>query len=68
MATVGRRTMSVREAAVTLGISERNAFRLAKAGELPTIRLGKRLLVPLAAIERMLADPGAQTPEPASAA
>jgi excisionase family DNA binding protein len=50
-----RRTVSVEEAGRILGISRGSAYGLAKSGELPTIRLGKRVLVPKAALERMLA-------------
>jgi excisionase family DNA binding protein len=50
-----RRTVSVDEAGQILGISRGAAYALAKKGALPTIRLGKRVLVPKAALERMLA-------------
>lgn len=49
-----RLTITVDEAAEMLGISRNTAFKRATTGELPTIRLGRRLLVPKAAIERML--------------
>jgi excisionase family DNA binding protein len=47
-------TYSVEEAGKILGISRGNAFKLAKDGKLPTIRLGHRLLVPKAALDKML--------------
>ncbi len=50
-----KRAISINEAAETLGIGVAKAYEAAKSGELPTIRLGKRILVPLAALERMLA-------------
>jgi excisionase family DNA binding protein len=50
-----RRTLTVEEAAAILGISRGAAYQAAKQGELPTIRIGRRLLVPIAAIDRMLA-------------
>lgn len=49
-----RLTVTVEEAGKLLGISRNNAYVLATKGELPTIRLGKRLLVPKAAIEKLL--------------
>lgn len=49
------RTISVEEAAMILGISRGAAYANAKSGALPTIRLGKRLLVPKAALEKLLA-------------
>jgi excisionase family DNA binding protein len=51
-----RRTYSVEEAGKILGVCRNTAYALAKSGELPTIRLGRRLLVPHAALERLLAD------------
>jgi excisionase family DNA binding protein len=49
-----RRTCTVPEAARALGICRNKAYEAAKVGELPTIRIGKRLLVPVIALERML--------------
>jgi excisionase family DNA binding protein len=45
---------SVEEAARILGVSRGSAYTLARVGALPTIRLGKRLLVPKAALEKLL--------------
>jgi len=50
-----RRVVTVSEAAATLEISRATAYQAVKTGQLPTIRIGRRLLVPLAALERMLA-------------
>ena len=47
-------TMSITEAADTLGIGRTLAYELARTGELPTIRLGRRLVVPRRALERLL--------------
>lgn len=47
-------TFSVPDAGEILGISRSSAFQAAASGELPVIRIGKRLLVPRAALERML--------------
>ncbi len=49
-----RRTLTIPEAAKALGISRNAGCEAARRGEIPTIRIGKRLLVPLAAFERML--------------
>jgi excisionase family DNA binding protein len=49
-----RETLTVVEAAEILGISRSSAFQAASNGELPVIRIGKRLLVPRIALERML--------------
>ena len=47
-------TISVEEAAVLLGVSRSAAYRAAKAGQLRTFRMGRRLLVPTAPLLRML--------------
>jgi excisionase family DNA binding protein len=49
-----RRTLTVEEAAKELGISKASAYEAARTGELPTIKIGKRILVPVVALERML--------------
>jgi excisionase family DNA binding protein len=47
-------TMTVLEAAGLLGISRSSAYNAAKTGEIPTLKIGGRLVVPTAAIRRML--------------
>jgi len=64
-ATEPRATLTVDQAAHVLGISRTLAFELARSGELPTIRLGRRLLVPRAALNRML---DSQLPQPSGSA
>ena len=54
-----RLTYDVEEAGVKLEIGRNQAYEAAKNGELPTIRIGKRLLVPKVVLDRMLADPAA---------
>jgi excisionase family DNA binding protein len=49
-----RLTISVEEAAVMLGISRTSAYEYVRIGQLPAIRMGRRILVPVAAIERLL--------------
>jgi excisionase family DNA binding protein len=51
-----RRTLSVEEAGRLLGISRGAAYAHAKTGAIPTIRVGKRVLVPKAAFEKLLGD------------
>ncbi len=45
-----RLTMSIREAAETLGISESMAYKMAGDGRLPVTRFGRRVLVPKDAV------------------
>ena len=47
-------TVTVEEAARLLGIGRQSAYQAARTGELPTIRLRHRLLVPRAQLDRML--------------
>lgn len=50
-----RQTVTVAEAAAALGIGKNQAYAAAHRGEIPAIRIGRRLLVPRAALEQMLA-------------
>ncbi len=56
----GRAVLSVSEAADALGISASLAYRLVREGDLPSVRLGRRLVVPRVAIERVIAAACAQ--------
>ena len=49
-----RLTITVEEAGKLLGISRNSAFEAARRGEIPTVRLGRRILVPRKALERLL--------------
>jgi excisionase family DNA binding protein len=46
--------LTVRQAACCLGISKTTAYAAAEAGDLPTIRMNGRLVVPTAALRRLL--------------
>jgi len=48
------RVITLKEAASILRISRGSAYEAAKRGQIPTIRIGRRLLVPLVGLERML--------------
>jgi excisionase family DNA binding protein len=51
----GRSTFSVEEAGCEiLGLSKCSAYAAAKNGSLPTVRVGRRLIVPRLALERLL--------------
>jgi excisionase family DNA binding protein len=50
-----RLCITVPEAAAMLGLSRNFAYELVKRKELPVIQFGKRLLIPRAALEKMLA-------------
>jgi len=53
-----RLTITVSEAAHLLGISRGLAYEMARIGKLPTIRFGRRLLVPRWALYRLLEESG----------
>jgi excisionase family DNA binding protein len=53
-----RQTMSIDEAAKLLGIGRNNAYEAAHRGEIPTIRIGKRILVLREPLRRMLTGQG----------
>ncbi|MDP9386744.1 MAG: helix-turn-helix domain-containing protein [Actinomycetota bacterium] len=48
-------TLSVEEAASVLGISRALAYELVRRGELPRLRLGRRVVVPRRALEDLVA-------------
>jgi excisionase family DNA binding protein len=52
---VDRLTYTVEEAARLLGISRNSAYEAVRRGELPTIRLGRRILIPRSRLEDFLA-------------
>jgi excisionase family DNA binding protein len=54
--TIACQTLTVPEAAKVLGIGRNQAYEAARRRQLPTIRIGKRLLVPRAALERLLGE------------
>ena len=48
------KTISVEEAAKILGIGRNSAYEAARNGQLPVIKIGKLLRIPVVALERML--------------
>lgn len=60
MKDVHKGTYTVEEAAKLLGIGRCGAYEAARTGQMPTIKIGKRILVPKAALDRMLNGSGEQ--------
>lgn len=60
-------TMSPVEAGRLLGVGRGTAYKLCRTGQIPCLRLGKKLRVPIVALRSLLADPasssGAATPQ-----
>ncbi|MDA0221347.1 MAG: helix-turn-helix domain-containing protein [Proteobacteria bacterium] len=50
--------MTVDEAAVILGIGRNAAYEGVRAGTIPSIRIGKRILIPNVALDQLLANGG----------
>jgi excisionase family DNA binding protein len=57
-------TLTVEEAGKLLGISRGTAYQAASDGTIPTIRLARRLVVPRAALMRMLETAGQKPLDP----
>jgi excisionase family DNA binding protein len=47
-------TLTVEEAGKALGLGRNTAYEAVRTGLIPSIRIGKRILVPRGALERML--------------
>ena len=62
-----RATITVEETAPVLGLSRSSAYEAAKRGEIPTLKVGRRLLVPVARLRRLLGEiDSVNTTSPAS--
>lgn len=51
-------TLTVEQAGKEIGISRNSAYEAAKRGDIPTIRIGRRILVPRLALDRLLSGAG----------
>ncbi len=56
MTTAARRTYTIKETAQVLGIGTRQTYELARSGVLPARRLGRRWVVPIAALHTYLGE------------
>lgn len=50
--------LTVEEAGRLLGLSRPTAYQAAARGEIPSIRIGRRILVPVAALSKLLESAG----------
>ncbi len=57
-----RLVYTVEEAGRLLGVSRTTAYECVRTGQLPSVRLGRRIVVPRAAIEALLAGAGSDRP------
>ena len=53
-ADAGRRTYTVEEAAKLLGLGRNACYDGVKSGQIPSLRVGKRLLIPRPALDKLL--------------
>ena len=60
-AVENRLVFTVEEAAQLLGISRSFAYEAVHRGEIPSMRIGRRILVPKAALQRFLDSPSANS-------
>lgn len=51
-----RQTLTISEVGEILGIGRNSAYEAAQRGDFPVLRVGKRFLVPKAALEKFLAE------------
>ena len=49
-----RRTISVPQAGAQLGLGKNASYAAVKRGEIPVVKIGRRLLVPREAVDRLL--------------
>jgi len=51
-----RTCMTVEQMGAELGICRQSAYELARSNGFPTVRIGKRMVIPVAAFEKWLED------------
>lgn len=49
---------TVKEATQKLGLSKNSAYNAIQRGEIPSIRIGRRILIPKVAIDKLLENAG----------
>jgi excisionase family DNA binding protein len=60
-----RPVLTVSEAAELLGVSQAFAYELVARGELPAVRLGRRIMIPWVGIQRIIENSVAELQPPA---
>jgi len=58
MESTDRLTFTVDETRRKLGLSRGLIYQAIHEGQIPSIRIGRRILIPRAALEKLLANPG----------
>jgi excisionase family DNA binding protein len=57
MGKTSRAVYSVEEGAEKLGVNVKTAYEAIKAKQIPSVRIGRRILIPRALLDRMLEEP-----------
>jgi len=58
MESTDRLTFTVDETRRKLGLSRGLIYQAIREGQIPSLRIGRRILIPRAALEKLLANPG----------
>jgi excisionase family DNA binding protein len=58
-----RLTYSVEEAAIALGLSRAGCYEAVARGEVPHLRIGRRILIPRSALQRLVDSAGRTSAE-----
>ena len=58
MVTTEKLALNIAECAVLLGLSINSVYLAVKTGQIPSLKIGARILIPKAALEKMLAEAG----------
>jgi excisionase family DNA binding protein len=58
-----RQTLTVQEAAEVLGIGKNTAYAAVGRGEIPSVRFGKKIVIPRDGIEQLLGQGTGSSPE-----
>lgn len=64
--TVARKTLTVPEFAAAAGISVQSAYLHLREGRVPSVKLGRRYLIPADAVDRLFAGAAPGMPKPAA--
>lgn len=49
-----KKTLTVRELSEVLNIGRSTAYEALRSGQIPSVKIGRRLLIPIAALDRFL--------------
>jgi len=51
---VDKKTLSIQELSEVLNIGRTTAYEAVRSGQVPSVKVGRRLLIPIAALDRFL--------------